>query len=437
MKYGNLIQICDYLQKFKKLNSISRVGDRLFLVKFGKSELFFDMDKSTSNIHTNSNFKKSKFYEAPFDIALEKRFKNSEILEIKVPKNNRVLAITTSRQNSYKTLKSVIYFEFTGRFTNVIITDENGVIIEALRHYENEKRVIKTGKKLALLDPIKIKEKNVLKITNFDEFFSKTFDELNSREISLIKATKIANIDKKINSLKESLNSLPKESELLKEARILNQNAQLITANLYRLNDYDKEFELANFSGEIVKFKLDESPKKSALSFFNESKKLKQKAEGLNIERENLLSKLNYNLGLKELVLNSFSKEEIEILLPKKSVKKDTQNYGDNTQNFYIGKFKISVGKNENGNISLLQNAKKNDFWFHLKDRPSAHVIVKTGKEKLSDEIIEFAAKLCVNMSVKEAGKYEVNYTKKENVKVVSGAFVNYTNYKTISVLKP
>ena len=63
-------------------------------------------------------------------------------------------------------------------------------------------------------------------------------------------------------------------------------------------------------------------------------------------------------------------------------------------------------------------------------------MIVKTNKQNLSDEIIKMAAKICVNFSVKNSGNFEVDYTKRANVKVVDGAFVNYINYKTINILK-
>ena len=68
---------------------------------------------------------------------------------------------------------------------------------------------------------------------------------------------------------------------------------------------------------------------------------------------------------------------------------------------------------------------------------PSAHVIVQTNKQNLSEEIIKFAAKICVNFSVKNSGNYLVDYTKRKDVSPVKGSFVNYINFKTISVLKP
>ena len=39
------------------------------------------------------------------------------------------------------------------------------------------------------------------------------------------------------------------------------------------------------------------------------------------------------------------------------------------------------LGANERENIYLLENSKASDFWFHLKDRPSCHVIVQNSKK--------------------------------------------------------
>ncbi|CZE45921.1 NFACT RNA binding domain-containing protein [Campylobacter geochelonis] len=438
MKYHILTQIQTYLQKYKKITNIKRVGDTLILAEFdGSNRLFFDLNKSNSNIHKNENFIITKDYKAPFDVILQKRFNSSSIDKIEVLENNRVLKIQVSHSGSYKKLVSAIYFEFTGRFTNIIIVDENGVILEALRHYENEQRVVKVGKTLELLKPFEIKEKQSDKIGNFDEFFKAEFDKQNLEKLQTVRTSKLNLIDKKLENLHKNLNSLDSKDELLQKSEELNQKGMILTANLHNLDEFKREFELLDFNENRVKFNLKDNPKTAAKELFNESKKLKQKALGINLESANLLQKIEFFSNLKQMIEQSNSSEELNILLPKTSAKKELNKEFDNIENFYIKEFKISVGKNEKGNISLLKDAKKNDFWFHLKDLPSAHVIVKTNKQSLSEDIINFAAKLCVNMSVKASGNYLVDYTKKENVKVVDGAFVNYVKYATISVLKP
>lgn len=437
MKYKTLMQIADFLKKFEKINSVKRVGDRVVLIEFDKQNtIFFDMDKQNSAIYKNDDYKHLKSYKAPFDVVLSKRFNASNLINLEVLENNRILFIKARKSGSYKEIVSNLYFEFTGRFTNIIITDENDNILEALSHYENTNRSIKPGKTLKHLSQITIKEKPSQIIVNFDEFLKSEFEKINSKKLFDIKNSKITILDKKIDSLTKNLTELESQENLLEKSINLNKKGEIITANLHLLNDFQKEFILKDFNGNDVFFKCENTPKLEAKRLFDESKKLRQKASGVKFEKANLNEKIEFFQNLKELVKNVSNLDEIEALFPKKSKKLPLNKESEIIENFYIGDFKISVGKNEKGNISLLKNSKKDDFWFHLKDIPSAHVIVKTNKQNLSDEIIKMAAKICVNFSVKNSGNFEVDYTKRANVKVVDGAFVNYINYKTINILK-
>lgn len=437
MKYKTLMQIADFLKKFEKINSVKRVGDRVVLIEFDKQNtIFFDMDKQNSAIYKNDDYKHLKNYKAPFDVVSSKRFNASNLINLEVLENNRILFIKARKSGSYKEIVSNLYFEFTGRFTNIIITDENDNILEALSHYENTNRSIKPGKTLKHLSQIIIKEKPSQTIVNFDEFLKSEFEKINSKKLFDIKNSKIAILDKKIDSLTKNLTELESQENLLEKSINLNKKGEILTANLHLLNDFQKEFVLKDFDGNDVFFKCENTPKLEAKSLFDESKKLRQKASGVKFEKANLNEKIEFFQNLKELVKNISNLDEIEALFPKKSKKLPLNKESEIIENFYIGDFKISVGKNEKGNISLLKNSKKDDFWFHLKDIPSAHVIVKTNKQNLSDEIIKMAAKICVNFSVKNSGNFEVDYTKRANVKVVDGAFVNYINYKTITILK-
>jgi predicted ribosome quality control (RQC) complex YloA/Tae2 family protein len=76
-------------------------------------------------------------------------------------------------------------------------------------------------------------------------------------------------------------------------------------------------------------------------------------------------------------------------------------------------------------------------MWLHLKDRPSAHVIIPTQKTQLPQEVIMQAAKLCARFSVDFDGEYEVDHTQRRHVKPKENANCLYVNYKTIKVLIP
>ena len=396
------------------------------------------MNKTACNIHKNGSFVENKIYKAPFDGVLAKRLVKSRIVQISVPENNRILHIKTELKASYKAFISNLYFEFTGRFTNVIITDEKGIILEALRHLDNDIRSIRVGRVLTPLPPTKIKEKEAEKIENFDEFFVSEFEKLNSQNLVQTKNSKLMQIDKKLEILRENLAFVPKPDELLQSAENSSYRGQILSANLYNLKDYQREFSLQDENGKSVEFKLENSPKIAMNEFFDKAKKLRQKASNSHKQTENLNEKIEFYENLKNLINQAKTCEELEILLPKKRILANSKDKNSQiVQNFYIGDFKISVGKNEQGNEFLLKNSQKDDFWFHLKDAPSAHVIVKTNKQNLTPQITEFAAKICVNFSVKAKGNYLVDFAKRRDVSPVKGSFVNYVNFKTISVLKP
>lgn len=98
--------------------------------------------------------------------------------------------------------------------------------------------------------------------------------------------------------------------------------------------------------------------------------------------------------------------------------------------------FHMYVGKNNYQNDQLtFQFATGNDWWFHAKQMPGSHVIVKTGAgEELPDRTFEEAARLAAYYSKgRESDKVEIDYVQKKHVKKPNGAkpgfVVYYTNY--------
>ncbi|HEB7716664.1 TPA: NFACT family protein [Campylobacter coli] len=434
MKYTELMQLQKFFSQFKKIDFIKRVNDNILELSFDKQRFIFDLTRGMSAIYTAKLM--SKNYNAPFDFMLKKYFNSAFIKEVKLLQGNRILCFSVKVDKAYKSYESKIYFEFTGKNTNVIITDEKDLIIEALRHIDKSYRIVKPNVVLEALKPYKMDE-NFEEIKNFNDYFSQKFEILYANKIKQIQTLKLAQIDKKIENLKELFLTLDKEEVLLDQALNLRKQADILFANLSILKEYEREFELDDFEGKRVKFKLDLSPKESANLFYKNAKKLEQKARNLNLQRENLKEKLDFTYSLKEMLNKAKNEFELEILLPKKSTKKNQENKQDNgIANFYFNEFKICVGKNEKGNENLLKSAKKDDLWLHVRDIPSSHVLIISNKQKISEEVIEFSARLCVNFSGLKKGSYWVDYTLKNFVKVQQKAFVNYTNFKSINIAK-
>lgn len=101
--------------------------------------------------------------------------------------------------------------------------------------------------------------------------------------------------------------------------------------------------------------------------------------------------------------------------------------------------YDMYVGKNNYQNDELtFKIATGNDWWFHAKNMPGSHVIVKTTGEEPPIRTFEEAASLAAYFSKgKNAEKVEIDYTLKKNVKKPSGSkpgfVVYYTNYSLMA----
>jgi predicted ribosome quality control (RQC) complex YloA/Tae2 family protein len=169
--------------------------------------------------------------------------------------------------------------------------------------------------------------------------------------------------------------------------------------------------------------------------FFNKAKKSRQKAKYLHIERENLQNKRDYFTQVHKLIKEAQTVQAIDTLMPKQKSKNKKERQKP-YEVFWFDTYKVLLGRNTKANQALLQDAKANDMWFHLKDRPSAHVLIVSDKQKIPMDIIQRAAQLCVDFTVNSSGRFSVDYTKRKEVSIQEGANVLYNKYETVIVQK-
>ena len=95
--------------------------------------------------------------------------------------------------------------------------------------------------------------------------------------------------------------------------------------------------------------------------------------------------------------------------------------------------FDIYVGKNNIQNEYLtLKFAEGNDYWFHAKNLPGSHVILKTEGKEIPDRTFEEAAQLAAHYSKAEgASKVEVDYVQRKQIKKPAGSKPGYVIYHT------
>ncbi|WP_457749397.1 NFACT RNA binding domain-containing protein [Sulfurimonas sp.] len=438
MKLSHLKQISNYLQNFTKISAIHRVSDSIIKIVFDKSDaLYFNMQRSNSSIFKCQEYPRSKVYNAPFDVILSKRFNRAKLLHVTLLNNDKIIRIKTSLASAYKEEITYLQLEFTGKYTNVIILDEDNVVLEALRHVDlfASFREVRVGQKLLDVPPAPFVAKEY-PLEDVEAFLYEVYEKEQHAKLASLKKQKIAQLTKKLKKLQKLYEKLDSRESLEKEAQKSEHLGNLILSNVQNITPYAREITLNDYDGSSVKIVLDKAyatPFMISEMFFSKSKKAKQKAKHLHIEEESLRSKIEHLQLFINVVKEAKDIAKIELLFPKKVQNKKIK-HNDSIEVFWIEGYKVQLGKNEKGNVELLKNARAKDIWLHMKDRPSAHVIITTDKQNLPQNIILAAAKLCVEFSTTSKDRFLVDYTPRREVTIQNGANVLYNKYKTIEV---
>ena len=223
---------------------------------------------------------------------------------------------------------------------------------------------------------------------------------------------------------------------------------ELINTYGYSLSPEDKVLVATNYyNGEEVKIPIDntKTPMENGQRYFEKYNKLKRTYEALSVltvetkeELDYLLSvQHNLDIALSENDLAQIKEELIETgHIKGKYTSKKKRTIGKSKPFHYISSdgFHMYVGKNNLQNDELtFKIANGNDMWFHAKNMPGSHVIVKVeGAKELPDSTYEEAARLAAFYSSgNEAPKVEIDYTKRSNLKKPPKANPGYVIYHT------
>lgn len=438
MKLSHLKQIVEYLRQFKKISAIHRVNDTTIKIVFDRDDaIYFNMTRSNSTIFKCEEYPRSKVYNAPFDVILSKRFNRANILGVELLNGDKIIRFKTSIASTYKEEFTYLQVEFTGKYTNIIALDEENIVLEALRHIDlfSSFREVRVGQKLVDVPPPPFEAKE-FPIENVEQFLYWVYEKEQDQKLSALKKQKIVFLKKRLSKLEKLYAKLDSQEVLEAEANEFEHLGNLVLYNAQKIVPYAKSLELEDYDGNVKKIVLEKQYANAfAISeaFFTKSKKAKQRARHLHIEEESLNTKIEHTKLFINTVQEAKDTAKIDLLFPKqiqnKKIKKD-----ESIETFWVEGYKVQLGKNEKGNIKLLESAKARDIWLHLKDRPSTHVIISTDKQNLPERIIRSAARLCVDFSTSSKDKYLVDFTPRREVSIQNGANVLYNKYQTIEV---
>ena len=222
---------------------------------------------------------------------------------------------------------------------------------------------------------------------------------------------------------------------------------ELINAYGYNVDPEAKSMEALNYyTGETITIPLDNTltPQENAQKYFDKYGKLKRTYEALSeltvqvkeeiTHLESILAALDIAMHEEDLV--QIREELIESgYIRRKGGSKKVKITSKPFHYVSSDGFHIYVGKNNFQNDELtFRFANGGDWWFHAKQIPGSHVILKTEGAEVPDRAFEEAARLAAYYSKgREQDKVEIDYVQKKHVKKPAGArpgfVVYYTNY--------
>ncbi len=242
--------------------------------------------------------------------------------------------------------------------------------------------------------------------------------------------------------------------DLLKaeNAEDLRLYGELLTANIHLVKAGEKSVEVLNYyDNSTVKIPLDTrySPVKNAQIYFKRYGKSKTAVKEKQVQMEETDQDIQYLESVLTYLRNTESIEEIEALrqelvetgyVRKRKTSFKEKKYKAKPYKYMTSEgFEVLVGRNNKENDILTQKtAAKTDYWFHTKDIPGSHVILKTeGRQITEAAIFETAAIAAYHSKGRESENVPVDYMPVRHVKKPAGAkpgMVIFTNNRTVWV---
>lgn len=260
----------------------------------------------------------------------------------------------------------------------------------------------------------------------------------------------------KLNKLNDKLDSINLKIIECKDSEKYKIYGELITSNLYRINDYKTDsITLENYydNNKEITIPLDRSisPSLNAKKFFKKYKKLKTAKDFVNKKKLELLDDINYfesivyeincakNISDIDEIYNEIQENPINIKKTQSSKKKKSTNTSSEPIKHIIDGFTVLVGKNNKQNDYITTKlANKDDIWFHVKDFHGSHLILRTEGKAPNPETLYKCAELAkLHSKAMQSSNISVDYTYVKYVKKPSNSkpgMVIYTNNKTIVV---
>jgi Predicted RNA-binding protein homologous to eukaryotic snRNP len=252
--------------------------------------------------------------------------------------------------------------------------------------------------------------------------------------------------------LKKDKSKVKKLNKQLAATDVMNKYnlyGELLTTYMSKIQHGSSSITLTNYyNNEDVTIKLNPeySPSLNAQSYYKKYRKLQNSIPHIKEQLEITTNEVNYL----ESVLASLEYVDIEDvdgivdeLIDSGYIKKKRKNARKKRKKKLGEDFKtttgveIVVGKNNLENDQLtMKLSQKNHYWFHVKDIPGSHVILKTSDPD-ETSITQAATIAAYYSKARDSSKVPVDYVQIKHIRKPNGAkpgFVIFEGQKTVLV---
>ncbi|MFQ5736759.1 MAG: NFACT family protein [Thermodesulfobacteriota bacterium] len=398
---------------------------------------------------------------------LRSRITGARIEGVIQPEGERIARIDLAKGRVPDPERFTLIAELTGKSSNVILVDSEGVVLESMKRFppETSVRAVEPGLPLAPLPSLKGAGKGEAAV-EVERRGRESWNEAAERHYSALAAEQAAVAMR--NALRRAIARAEKRAARkvgnLEGDRSRAQRelafygvGELLAANLGRASRGMTEVEAVDYTKvppEKVAIKLDPklSPRENMDKYFKRARKakvalglLKERIPRARAETEYIAS-LYYELDdavgtedlravEEELIEGGYIKQvrekEKERAARPEPVRRSTSSEG----------FEVLCGKSGPGNDLIVKKyAGREDIWLHASGVPGSHVLIKVDgrRGELTKKTIEEAAAFAAfHSKARACGLVEVVYTEAKHVKKPRGAkpgSVTISAFKSIRV---
>lgn len=360
-----------------------------------------------------------------FEEFLHANLNGAEIVAVEHLFHDRIVRFAVRRGG----VTRFLYLRLWGTRANVIATEEDGIVLDALLRKPGEK--IATGEQFVPTPPDgERRARPVRQRIEGRSFNEQVAEEYNQAIVERVRERLLATcrraLEKEISRLETRLAEIENGRRFTESVERFRRYGDLILSSIHKIAPGADHVDVEDYEEEmrLVRIPLDptHSAAENAQDYYARAKKSKESAGFLNDRASNLTARLT----LAREHLGNIDRLEIAELRLLHSELRATRTPDRQRERevvglrFYSAGFEIIVGRNARENDHLLRRAVRgNDWWLHTRDHPGGFVFIrnKPGKSVPLEVLLDAGTLALFYSKARASGSADLYYTQVKHLR--------------------